>query len=97
MMYDFNGNYISVGEVISISKTDSPKPDFPFRLTVSLRNNQQFTVDYKDKMIRDQEAARIAQLHDNTCPAPINRYEMEDLFNKQTNKLLRYIREIKKL
>lgn len=97
MMYDFNGNFINAAEIVSVSSRDSGNPTYPFQLVVTLKSGGQFAVNYKDKFSRTKEAQQIARFHDNTCPDPVSRWELQSLLDSQTAKLLRYIREIRKL
>lgn len=97
MMYDFNGNFINAAEIVSVVSRDSGNPTYPCQLVVTLKSGVQFAVNYKDKFARTEEARRIARFHDNTCPAPVSRYELQSLLDSQTSKLLRYVREIKKI
>lgn len=97
MMYDFNGTFINAAEIVSVANKSSGNPAYPFQLVVTLKSGSQFAVNYKDEFSRKAEAQRIARFHDNTCPDPVSRWELQSILDSQTAKLLRYIREIRKL
>lgn len=62
MLYNFNGTLINVADIVSVQSTKGQRSDYPFVLTVALKNGQQFAVSYATEPSRRAEVNRIAQL-----------------------------------
>ena len=61
-MIEFNGNYIAEEEVSYIEAAGSTNPQYPYKLTVWLKNGNALSVVYRDKGARDQQCWRLASL-----------------------------------
>lgn len=97
MLYNFNGTLINVADIVSVQSTRGQKQDYPFVLTVTLRNGQQFATAYRNEATRDREINSISQAYYKTIPAPVSRYEVEQVVSTYTNKIRNDLRVIKKL
>ena len=60
-MIEFRGNYITASQIDCIYCDKNKSNDFPFRLTVIMRNGSRVGVSYKQERDRDAEKARIAR------------------------------------
>lgn len=96
MLYNFNGTLINVADIVSVQSTRGQRAEYPFVLTVALRNGQQFSVSYRDEATRRKEVFDIARAFDRSIPEPVTRYEVETIVSKFTEKIRNDIRPIKK-
>lgn len=97
MMVRFNETYLNAAEIASISKEASSRNDHPFRVIVRLKNESVFSVVYGTEASANETIYRLTEMCNRACPTPVSRYELQSLLDGQTSKLLRYIREIKKI
>lgn len=97
MLYNFNGTLINLADIVSIQSTRGQKQDYPFVLTVTLRNGQQFATAYHDEAARYREIHGITKAYLIAVPAPVSRYEVETICSTYTKKIRNDLREIKKL
>lgn len=70
MLYNFNGTLINVADIVSVQSTKGQRSDYPFVLTVALKNGQQFAVSYATEPSRRAEVNRIAQAYERSVPTP---------------------------
>lgn len=97
MLYNFNGTLINVEDIVSVKSSQGQQSNYPFVLTVSLRNGQQFAVSYRDDPSRRNEINRISRAYDLTVVPPVNRYEVEQLISSSTAKIRNDLKAIKKM
>lgn len=96
MLYNFNGTLINVADIVYVSPTKGQRAEYPFMLTVALRNGQQFAVSYRDEASRRKETYDIARAFERSIPEPVSRYEIESIVQKFADKIRNDIRPIKK-
>lgn len=96
MLYNFNGTLINVTDIVSVHSSKGQRADYPFVLTVTLRNGQQFAVSFRDEPGRNCEINRITQAFNTTVPNPVCRYEVEQIVSTYVNKVRNDLRVIKK-
>lgn len=97
MLYNFNGFLLNTNEIMSVQPTKGQKAEYPFVLTVTLRNGQQFSVSYKDETTRRRELHDIQQLVNRSMAEPVTRFEIETIVSRYTDKIRSDLRNIKKL
>lgn len=97
MLYNFNGVLLNVVDIVSVQPTRGQNHEYPFVLTVALRSGQQFAVSYRDEAARKREVNSIAQAYMKAVPAPVSRYEVEQIVSTYTAKIRNDLRTIKKL
>lgn len=85
------------GDVVLIDVPKGQRSDYPFVLTVALKNGQQFAVSYATEPSRRAEVNRIAQAYERSVPTPVTRYEVEQIISTYTNKVRNDLRAIKRL
>lgn len=102
MLYNFNGTWINLAEIIAIETGDSGDPQYPFNLRVRLRiGDLVYGVKYPTKSARDKEADKISReaeryylLH---SPKPVTCEDMKYAIQRETDKIRRDIREFRRL
>ena len=97
MLYNFNGILLNVLDIVSVRPTKGQNQEYPFVLTVALRNGQQFAVSYRDEAACKREVNSIAQAYMKAVPTPVSRYEVEQIVSTYTTKIRNDLRAIKKL
>ena len=97
MIYNFNGTLINVADIVSVQSTKGQRSDYPFVLTVALKNGQQFAVSYATEPSRRAEVNRLAQAYERSVPPPVTRYEVEQIISTYTNKVKNDLRAIKRM
>ena len=48
MLYNFNGTLINTADIVTVSTSKGQRAEYPFVLTVAMRNGQQFAVSYRN-------------------------------------------------
>ena len=97
MLYNFNGTLINVADIVSVQSTKGQRSDYPFVLTVALKNGQQFAVSYSTEPSRRAEVNRIAQAYERSVPTPVILFEDEATIEIYTNKVRNDLRAIKRM
>jgi hypothetical protein len=83
MLYKFNANYINLAEIASLSCTASNDTEYPYTLTVFLKDGNKYGVRYTTEQARNAEAWNIMQAHNKTDPEPVSRYEVETIVSSE--------------
>lgn len=105
-MIEFDSYYfIAEEDVEAIIKSDSGQEDFPFRLTVRVKNGREYSVSFKRKTDRDRIAKQFAQQversisgRDRTLESIYNRlYLMDDRLRRVDKRGLRIWQQLKAL
>ena len=96
MLYNFNGTLLNVADIVTVSTSKGQRADYPFVLTVTMRNGQQFAVSYHNEVGRTQEVNRIARAFDCSVVNPVTRYEVESVVEKYINRVRADLRPLKK-
>ena len=55
MLYNFNGTLLNVADIVTVSTSKGQRAEYPFVLTVAMRNGQQFAVSYHNEIDRIRE------------------------------------------
>lgn len=97
MMVNFNDNYLNAAEIIAVLTAESGRDDYPYRLTVKLRDGSSYSVIYKTMAGLREDQYRLTEMHNRTCPEPVSRYEMENCISSAVEKIRRDFRGVKKL
>ena len=61
MLYNFNGTLLNVADIVTVSTSKGQRAEYPFVLTVAMRNGQQFAVSYHNEIDRIREVNEIAR------------------------------------
>lgn len=101
MLYNFNGNLINLLEVVAVEVSASTNSQYPYLLTVKLKDNRSYGVCYATEAGRRQEMNRI-QAEANRAfrqlyPPSIERIELEAIVKREVQKLKPEIRILKKM
>lgn len=103
-MIEFKGTYISAGQVDYVCVGNSGKTDYPFRLTVVLRNERQIYCDFKTQEGLCNERSRIVRQiesevrRDDEMQKILNRlYLIEGSVKRIDKRQLRVWRQLRKL
>lgn len=96
MLYNFNGTLLNVADIVTVSTSKGQRAEYPFGLTVTMRNGQQFTVSYHNEVGRTQEVNRIARAFDCSVVNPATRYEVESIVEKYIKRVRADLRLLKK-
>lgn len=97
MLYRFNNNLINVTEISSVSSTKGSNRDYPYDLTVRMKDGTSIGVCYRTEEARQNEVWKIEQAFRSTVPDPISRYEMDILLHKYTEKIRSRLRVIENM
>lgn len=88
MLYNFNGTLLNVADIVTVSTSKGQRAEYPFVLTVAMRNGQQFAVSYHNEIDRIREVNEIARAFD--------RYEVESIVEKYIKKVRADLQPLKK-
>jgi hypothetical protein len=97
MLYKFNANYINLAEIASLSCTASNDTEYPYTLTVFLKDGNKYGVRYTTEQARNAEAWNIMQAHNKTDPEPVSRYEVETIVSSELEKVRRDFRRLREV
>ena len=95
MLYKFNRNYINVEDISSMSCETGTNEKYPYALRVYMKSGTDYGVAYTTEQARDEEARRIAQVHNQTCPKPVSQYEVEQIVSSQIERCRRDFRRLR--
>lgn len=70
MLYNFNGTLLNVADIVTVTSSKGQRSDYPFVLTVAMRNGQQFAVNYHNEIDRIREVNEIARAFDRSVVNP---------------------------
>ncbi len=96
MLYNFNGNLLNVADIVTVTTSKGQRTDYPFVLTVAMRNGQQFAVSYRNEVDRRREVNEIARAFDCSVISPVTRYEVECIVEKYIKKVRADLQPLKK-
>lgn len=96
MLYNFNGTLLNVADIVTVSTGKGQRAEYPFVLTVAMRNGQQFAVNYRNEVDRIQEVNAIARAFDRSVVTPVTRYEVESIVEKYIKRVRADLRPLKK-
>lgn len=96
MLYNFNGNLLNVADIVTVTTSKGQRTDYPFVLTVAMRNGQQFAVSYRNEVDRRREVNEIARAFDCSVISPVTRYEVEFIVEKYIKKVRADLQPLKK-
>mgnify|MGYP007115460550 CR=1 FL=1 len=97
MLYNFNGNLVNVADIVTVTTSKSQNSEYPFILTVAMRNGQHFAVSYRTDADRRREINQIARSFELSVETPVSRYELETVVEKYIKKVRADIQPLKKL
>ena len=83
MLYNFNGTLLNVADIVTVSTSKGQRAEYPFVLTVAMRNGQQFAVSYHNEI-------------DRSVVNPVTRYEVESIVEKYIRRVRADFRPLKK-
>ena len=86
MLYNFNGTLLNVADIVTVSTSKGQRAEYPFVLTVAMRNGQQFAVSYHNEIDRIREVNEIARAFDRSVVNPVTRYEVESIVRSTLRK-----------
>lgn len=96
MLYNFNGTLLNVADIVTVSTSKGQRAEYPFVLTVAMRNGQQFAVSYRNEVDRIREIHEIARAFDRSVVNPVTRYEVESIVEKYIKKVRADLQPLKK-
>lgn len=101
MLYNFNGTLLNVADIVTVSTSKGQRAEYPFVLTVAMRNGQQFAVSYRNEVDRNevdriQEVNAIARAFDRSVVTPVTHYEVESIVEKYIKRVRADLRPLKK-
>lgn len=97
MLYRFNNNLINVTEISSVYSTKGSNRDYPYDLTVRMKDGHTIGVCYRTEEARNTELWNIQTAFRSAVAEPITRMEVDNLLNKYTEKIRRELRVIKNM
>ena len=71
MLYNFNGTLLNVADIVTVSTSKGQRAEYPFVITVAMRNGQQFAVSYHNEIDRIREVNEIARAFDRSVVNPV--------------------------
>lgn len=95
MLYNFNGTLLNVADIVTVS-TSKQQAEYPFVLTVAMRNGQQFAVSYRNEIDRTREVNEIARAFDRSVVNPVTHYEVESIVEKYIKRVRADLQPLKK-
>lgn len=96
MLYNFNGTLLNVADIVTVTSSKGQRSEYPFVLTVAMRNGQQFSVCYRNEVDRTREVNAIARALDRSVVNPVTRYEVESIVEKYIKKVRADLQPLKK-
>lgn len=96
MLYNFNGTLLNVADIVTVTSSKGQRSEYPFVLTVAMRNGQQFSVCYHNEVDRTREVNAIARALDRSVVNPVTRYEVESIVEKYIKKVRADLQPLKK-
>lgn len=96
MLYNFNGTLLNVADIVTVTSSKGQRSEYPFVLTVAMRNGQQFAVSYRNEVDRIREIHEIARAFDRSVVNPVTRYEVESIVEKYIRRVRADFRPLKK-
>lgn len=87
MLYNFNGTLLNVADIVTVTTSKGQRSEYPFVLTVAMRNGQQFAVSYRNE---------IARAFDRSVVNPVTHYEVESIVEKYIKKVRADLQPLKK-
>lgn len=97
MLYNFNGNLVNVADIVTVTTSKGQNSEYPFTLTVAMRNGQHIAVCYRTDADRRREINQIARSFELSVETPVSRYELETVVEKYIKKVRADIQPLKKL
>lgn len=83
MLYNFNGTLLNVADIVTVTSSKGQRSEYPFVLTVAMRNGQQFAVSYRNEV-------------DRSVVSPVTHYEVESIVEKYIKKVRADLQPLKK-
>lgn len=96
MLYNFNGTLLNVADIMTVSTSKGQRAEYPFVLTVAMRNGQQFAICYRNEIDRTREVNAIARAFDRSVVNPVTHYEVESIVEKYIKGVRADLRSLKK-
>lgn len=96
MLYNLNGTLLNVADIVTVSTSKCQRAEFPFVLTVTMRNGQRFAVNYRNEVDRIREVNGITRAFDSSVVNPVTRYEVESIVEKYIRRVRDDLRPLKK-
>lgn len=96
MLYNFNGTLLNVADIVPVTSSKGQRSEYPFVLTVAMRNGQQFAVSYRNEVDRIREIHEIARSFDRSVVSPVTHYEVESIVEKYIKKVRADLQPLKK-
>ena len=96
MLYNFNGTLLNVADIVTVSTSKGRQAEYPFVLTVAMRNGQQFAVSYRNEINRTREVNEIARAFNCSVVNPVTHYEVESIVEKYIKRVRADLRPLKK-
>ncbi len=96
MLYNFNGTLLNVADIVTVTSSKGQRSEYPFVLTVAMRNGQQFAVCYHNEIDRIREVNEIARAFDRSVVSPVTHYEVESIVEKYIKKVRADLQPLKK-
>lgn len=96
MLYNFNGTLLNVTDIVTVTSSKGQRSEYPFVLTVAMRNGQQFAVSYRNEVDRIREIHEIVRAFDRSVVSPVTHYEVESIVEKYIKKVRADLQPLKK-
>ena len=96
MLYNFNGTLLNVTDIVTVTSSKGQRSEYPFVLTVTMRNGQQFAVSYRNEIDRIRQVHDIARAFDRSVVNPVTSYEVESIVEKYIERVRADLQPLKK-
>ena len=73
MLYNLNGTLINAADIVTVSTGKGQRAEYPFVLTVTMRNGQQLAVNYRNEVDRIRDVNGITQAFNCSMANPVTR------------------------
>lgn len=97
-MIRLSSYYIAPEDVEAVTAEESNRPDYPYRIVVTVKSGRLYSVDYRDERRRDEVASNIVRTveTERARALPPTMQEIRWAVQAEVDKLRPYLRRIEK-
>ena len=96
MLYNLNGTLLNAADIATVSTSQGQRVEYPFVLTVTMRNGQQFAVSYRNEVDRIRDVNRITRAFNCSVANPVTRDEVESIVEEYIRRVRADLQPLKK-
>lgn len=96
MLYNLNGTLLNVADIVTVSTSKGQRAEYPFVLTVTMRDGQRVAFSYHNEVDRIRDVNGITQAFNCSVVKPVTRYEVESIVEKYIRRVRADLRPLKK-